>query len=137
MNIRTIDDLDRSAEAQREVALRFCEASQEFASLANGTGYRVIPAPVAYDLLGELKVALVHLSEVAEFMPRGLCSSLADPRLAVYDRDPWTGERRNPAVQAELASEHMREVLNYLSAAAEAAADAQVALNGQGYREAK
>lgn len=131
---KTMDCLVSSACAEREAALRLCEASEEFVRVVSGGCCRVVPAPLAYDLLGELKVAFVHLAGVVRCLPDSLRSSLADPRLVVYDQDPWTGEQRDPVRQVELACEHMREVLNYLSAAVEAAEDAQVALNSQGYR---
>ena len=131
--MKTMDDLVFLGEAQREAALRFCESAEDLAREANGIRGAVLPAPVAYDLLGNLKVALGYLTEVARFMPTGVMASLSDPRLAVYDRNCLTGEARDPAVQAALAAEHMHEILTYLSAAAEAAEDAQVALNSQGY----
>ena len=131
--MKTMDDLVFQGEAQREAALRFCDAAEALAREANGVRGRVLPAPVAYDLLGNLKVAIWHLAEVVKFMPQGVQRSLTDPRLAVYDHNFWTGEPRDPAVQATLAGEHLAEVLTYLEAAAEAAEDAQVALNSQGY----
>lgn len=131
--MNTLDDLVVLGEAQREAALRFCDAAHDLARVANGIRGAVLPGPVAYDLLGNLKVALGYLCEAARFMPEGISYSLLDQRLAVYDRDWRTGELRDPGVQAALAAEHLHEVLSYLSAASEAASDAQVALNGQGF----
>lgn len=129
----TIERLEAAGERQREAADQFCEAAQSLARETNGIGFGVLPAPVAYDILGNLKIGLGYLVEVARFMPTGLRNSQADHRLEVYDKNPWTGEDRNPSFQVNLAGEHLTEVLNYLNAAVEAAEDAQVALNSQGY----
>lgn len=132
----TIENLQVAAQAQREAASRFCEAAHEFAREANGNRGHIIPAPVVYDMLGELKVALWHVSEVVGFLPRGVRYSLADPRLAVYDRDPGTGEQRDAGEQAEVAAGYLRSALACLSLAARSAESAQAALSGQGYDRA-
>lgn len=118
---------------QRELADRLCDAAQALARSANGNSGRVMPAPTAYDLLGNLKTALDHLSEVAAFMPDGVRNSLTDERITVYDQDFWTGEKRDASQQVTFEAHHLKELLTHLEAACVAADAAQVALNSQGY----
>lgn len=120
-------------DTMREVALEACTAAQELARVANGNGERVIPAPTVFDLLGEIRVLLWHLKEVADYLPAGVQASLADPRLRVYDRDPATEADRDPAAQATLAAHHLRDLSVTLDRAAACAEAAQTALNSQGY----
>lgn len=123
-------------QAISDAALTACEAAEALARAANGIRCHTVPAPTAYDLLGSLKVLLWYLSEVGNHLPVGLAASLNDPRFAVYDRDP-AGIRRDPAAQVVLASEHLGRLVAHLSAAADAAESAQVAINGQGWAEVR
>ena len=132
--MQTLKDLIDQNDRQCEVADRFCEAAHALARVANGTGGRVIPGPTAYDLLGNLKLALACLAEVVDFLPRGVRHSLTDERIRVYDEDFLTGEQRDPAAQASIAATHLADLLNHLTAANRAAEAAQAALNSQGYR---
>ncbi len=52
------------------------------------TAPTAIPAPIAYDLLGNVKVLLWHLLEVTESLPTGVANSLTENRLTIYDRGP-------------------------------------------------
>ena len=129
----TITQLTEANDLQREFALKAADAAEDLARVANGHREHVIPAPTAYDLLGELKVLLWHLKEVADYLPTGIQAALGDPRLDVYDRDVATGADRDPVAQATLAAHRLRDLSAALDHAATAAEAAQTALNGQGY----
>jgi len=133
--MKTLKNLIDLNDEQRELADRFCDAAQALARIANGISGRVMPAPTAYDLLGNLKAALGYLAEVAVFVPDGVRNSLTDERIDVYDQDLWTGERRDASRQVTIAEQHLKELLIHLEAAQEAAEAAQVALSSQGYRD--
>lgn len=127
--------LEASNEAQREAADFLTTAARDLARKANGNRSCVTPAPVAYDLLGNLKVSLAMLNEVVSYLPRGLRNSLSDPRLEVYDQDLWSGVTRDPARQVAMAADHLTRLAELLDSAVEHAEAAQVALNRQGYRQ--
>ena len=129
----TLSQLASANEDMRAMALEACEAAEALARVANGSRERVVPAPTAYALLGELRVLLWHLDEVTSYLPTGVAASLADPRFDVYDRD-YRGEDRDPAAQARLAATALSEASSALQQAASAIEAAQTALNGQGYR---
>ncbi len=131
--MNSMDHLTETNETMREVALQACNAAEDLARIANGNRERVIPAPTAYALLGELKVLLWHLKEVADYLPTGVAAALTDPRMDVYDRNPYTGADRDPAAQVTLAAHRLRDVSTALEHAATAAEAAQTALNSQGY----
>lgn len=78
------------------VANDVASACEALARNANGHRGRVIPAPTAYELLGNLKVALWSLGEVIEFLPTGLANSLTVADITVIERDFTTGEVRDP-----------------------------------------
>lgn len=107
-----------------------CEA---LARNANGHGGHVIPAPSAYELLGNLKVALWSLKEVVEFMPTGLSNSLTVERITVVDRDFATGEVRDPKVSITATSHALGSMRAALAQAAEFAEQAQAPIDSQGY----
>lgn len=130
-----LDGLVRHGDRVREGADQACAAGEGLARIANGSNGHVIPAPVAYDLLGNVKVLLWYLREVAEFLPTGVAHSLTDDRLAVYDRGPG-GDDRDPAGQLALATDALQTLRRSLSDAAAAAEVAQTALNGQGWNPA-
>ena len=131
--MRTLNSLTDLNDEQRQVADELCEAAKALARVANGIRGDVMPAPTAYDLLGNLKVALAYLAEVTRFMPVGVRNSLSDERIRVYDSDFGSGRKRDPAGQVTIAGHHLAELLTHLVAANEAAEAAQVVLNGQGY----
>lgn len=127
-------DLDATGDVQRDAADQLTTAAERLAREANGTRSSVTPAPVAYDLLGNLKVSLSLLTEVVQHLPQGLERSLHDERLDVYDQDPWTGVVRDPVHQVDLASGHLTKAAQRLQAAVTHAEAAQSALGCQGYR---
>ena len=135
MATQTIAQLRQQTEHMIDTANQAADAVHEFARAANGNAGHVIPAPSAYDVLGNLTSLLGRLDEVAQFLPVGLRNSLTDPRIQVGDRDNTTGEVRDPAVQVDLAAAHLAELHTALEAAYAAAAAAQVAINGQGWDE--
>lgn len=123
----TYDDITDRGDRIRDDANAAYDHAKQLARAAN-TG--MIPAPTAYDILGNIKALLWALGEVTEHLPRGLAQSLEDPRIVVYDRDT---EERDPATQIHIASEHLTRITTALSVAAEEAELAQQAINGQGY----
>lgn len=110
-------------------------AVQDLARAANGMNSHIIPAPTAYDVLGNIKVLLSHLQEVTDFMPSGLTASLEDPRILVRDRHYMTGDERDPAQQVALATAELRALSAVLAAAESLAEAAQEALSSQSYAE--
>lgn len=129
----TLDSLISHGERVRAASDEACEASRDLARAANGNSGHVVPGPVAYDLLGNLKVLLWSLREVAEFMPTGVANSLSDERIVVYDRGP-EGDDRDPKEQLIRARAALEQMASALADAAACAEAAQGALNGQGWR---
>ena len=127
----TLDSLISHGERVRAASDEACEASRDLARAANGTSGHVVPGPVAYDLLGNLKVLLWSLREVA--IPTGVANSLSDERIVVYDRGP-EGDDRDPKEQLIRARAALEQMASALADAAACAEAAQVALNGQGWR---
>ncbi len=130
----TFNYLVSVGEDQRAAADRLGTASEELAREANGIRLALMPAPVAYDVLGNVKLSLGSLNEVVRHLPYGLRRSLDDPGLEVDDQDLWTGVSRNPSRQVEIASGHLNALAGLLDAAAAQVEAAQSALNGQGCR---
>ncbi len=126
-----IDQLIHQNDRMRDAATQACNASQDFARAANGN---IIPAPTAYDLLGNIKVLLHNVQEITDHTPRGLAASLNDPRIEIYDRNDFTGEQREPAEQVAVVIEQLRALTAALAAAATHAEAAQSAINSQGYK---
>lgn len=129
-----LDDLLAHGERVREAANKACDTADTLARAANGNSGGVIPAPVAYDLLGNVKVLLWKIREVTEFLPTGVFNSLEDERLTIYDRGP-NGQDRDPVKQFAIAADRLEQLTDLLGEAAGAAEGAQVALNGQGWNE--
>lgn len=127
------DDIFEQRNRQKELADNVEAASQE---LARAVNFQLVTGPAAHDILGNLKLALSHLREVADHLPQGLSRSLDDGRITVTDRDYVTGEERDPAAQVVAAAEYLRTISIALQTAAEAAELAQGSLNSQGF-EAK
>lgn len=115
-SIEFLDDLVAVGEEQREAANQLAVAAEVLAREANGSRLAVMPAPVAYDVLGNLKVSLALLNEVVRYLPHGLRRSLDDARLAVYDQDPWTGQERDPGRQVASAADHLSLLAGLLDA---------------------
>lgn len=134
MSVSESTHLVSMGERQRAAADRLSTASEELAQEANGTRLAVMPAPVVYDVLGNLKLSLGLLNEVVWHVPHGLQRSLEDPGLSVYDRDLWTGADRDPVRQVQIASHHLNTLAGLLDVAVSEAEAAQSALSGQGYR---
>jgi len=130
----TIEQLQRHSERQREAAIQASDSAQELARRANSSNASVIPAPAAYDVLGDIKMLLYYVSEVTENLPQALAGSLNDARLDVYDRD-YKGNEREPRIQVQHASEQLRELTKLLSQAHDRAEAAQQAISGQGYKQ--
>lgn len=124
-----LDQHERLTDAAQEM----CSACEALARNANGNRGHVIPAPSAYELLGNLKVALWSLKEVVEFMPTGLANSLTVPGITVVDRDFATGEVRDPEVYIAAASNALQSMYHALAQASKLAEQAQGAINSQGY----
>lgn len=126
----TFDDITDRGDRIREDANAAYDHAKQLARAAN-TG--MIPAPTAYDILGNIKALLWALGEVTEHLPNGLAQSLEDPRIVVYDRGV---EERDPATQIQIASDHLTKLTTALSVAAEEADLAQQAISRQGYDHA-
>ena len=124
--MRTIDELQATGDTQRAAGRALAEATEQLARVANGVREGVMPAPVAYDLLGAVRTAAVQLREVVEFLPRGLAASLQE--LRVYDQPGC-----DPQHQVDAATVDLGTVANALSVVVTAADAAQAALSGQGY----
>lgn len=134
-----MDDLDRliaEGKTIRARADRAADAAEGLARAANGTNCGTVPAPVGYDLLGNVKVLLWYVREATGYLPRGLERSLGDERIVVYDRDLATGEDRDPVAQVASANLHLERLNAALREAAAAAEAAQSAIAGQGYNPA-
>lgn len=127
------DQLIGQFEIISDVALDLREAAEALARCANGTRSHIMPAPTVYELLGHLKLALGHLSEVAAFLPQGLRNSLDNPDVTITDRDFLKGEARSPKKSVDLAREALIQLSVALVAAATSTESAQGALNSQGY----
>lgn len=130
------DQLIEQFEITSNVALNFRDSAEALARNANGTRSHIMPAPTAYELLGQLKLALRLLSEVTDFLPQGLQNSLANPNITTTDRDFLTGGARDPEESVNLASQALIQLSAALVAAATCAESAQGALNSQGYERA-
>lgn len=127
-----IRQLEQLGQRQRDTASAFCDAATELARAANSTSGRVIPAPVVYDILGNIKTALGALGEVVDYLPIGLNASFQDDKIKIYDRGV-DGQDRDPTLQAGLAISYLTDLRESIQAAAAAAEAAQTAVNGQGY----
>lgn len=134
--METINHLRDEGERQRTAASKACDAAQDLARCANAANARVVTAPVAYDLLGNIKMVLHHLHEVTDHMPVGLVNSLKDERIHVYDRD-MGGNVREPIHQVEEAVPHLHGLTRHLLEAYQHAEAAQQAVAWQGYTEAE
>lgn len=133
--MESIDQLKLEGEQQREAANRACAAAQALARTANRSSVSIITAPVAYDLLGNIKMLLLHIHEVTDNLPYGMFRSLDDTRIKVFDRD-HDGSERDPYVQLMRAFMPLYGLTECLAEAIENAENAQQAISLQGYEEA-
>jgi hypothetical protein len=123
--MKSINDLQATGAAQRRAAHALADAAQELARTANGVQESVMPAPVAYSLLGDIKVTAACLRDVAEFLPRGLAASLGV--LTVYDRGG------DPRHQVDAAAVELCTIVDALAQIVGAADMAQAVIAYQGY----
>ena len=132
----TYSSLLHQHETIRDAADAACEAAQELARLANGNRQHLLPAPTAYDILGNIKVLLTHLNEVVDFLPRGLAASLSQPGIRITDVAP-SGEPREPETSVSIAADALAVAYTALDKASNYCELAQQAVWGQGYAETK
>ncbi|MGY4768954.1 hypothetical protein ACXC9Q_18740 [Kribbella sp. CWNU-51] len=100
------------------------DAYEAIRALNHGT-YRTIPAPLAYDVLGNLQAMGFGLAQLAGQLARGLRVSLTE--YDVYDRN------RDPAASVAMAHEALMQAAERARGGAELLAAAQSAINAQGY----
>lgn len=86
------------------------EACETLTRNANGRRGNVIPAPTAYELLGNLKVLLWPLREIADFLPTGLENSLRSTDITVLDSGFIIGEERDPKASVVAATQALRAI---------------------------
>lgn len=135
--MNTMNELHHQNHRMRDAATVATDAVRNFARAANGNNGHIIPAPTAYDLVGNIKILLTDVKEITYHLPSGLAASLNNPWIEVYDRDCLTGEEKQPAEQVAVATRHLRALTTALAAAAEYAEATQSAINSQGYNERK
>jgi hypothetical protein len=87
-----------------------------------------VPAPLAYDLLGNLKGVAYALSEVGNSLGPGLRRSLEF--YDVYDNN------RAPADSITMAQAALEQAAQHLAKAGDLLSEAQTAINLQGYNPA-
>lgn len=107
--------------------------AQDLARVANGTRCGVTPAPTAYALLGRVKIACRHLSEILAALPQGLHNSLTSKAIEVTDYDPETGNPVDPGKSITQAGANLRALHAAFEAASRFAEAAQAALANQGW----
>lgn len=133
----TTTDVLRSQHEQIEaLAGRVCEAAQDLARAANGSRCGVTPAPTAYAILAQVKIACRHLSEILATLPQGLHNSLTLKAIEVTDYDPETGNPVDPEKSITHATEALYALHAALEAASRCAEAAQAALAHQGWTPA-
>lgn len=86
------------------------------------------PAPLAYEVLGNLKMAGSALSTVAERLSAGLQQSLES--YDVYEEDG-----RDPSLSVAEARKHLERASVLAQDASRALAEAQTAINRQGFHD--
>ncbi len=104
------------------------DAYEAIRTLNHGT-YRTLPAPLVYDLLGNLNNLGYGLAQVLGQMSTGLTRSLTD--YDVYDRN------RDPGVSVALANDAMRTAARLAHDIGALLAAAQTAINLQGHNGRK
>lgn len=86
-----------------------------------------IPAPVGYDLIGDLKLAVFLLPEITENVSRALANSLN--KFEVYD-----AEGVDPVQSIASAADHLLRAASFALQMAEELDRAQSAIRDQGYK---
>lgn len=102
------------------------DAYEAIRALNHGT-YRTLPAPVVYDLLGNLNNVGHGLAQLLGQISTGLTRSLAE--YDVYDHN------REPAESVALANDAMRTAAQHAHELGALLAAAQTAINSQGYND--
>ena len=110
--------------------------AQDLARVANGTRCGVTPAPTAYAILAQVKIACRHLSEILATLPQGLHNSLTLKAIEVTDYDPETGNPVDPGKSITHATEALCALHAAFEAASRCAEAAQAALANQGWTPA-
>jgi len=100
-------------------------AYEAIRSLNHATIARAVPAPLAYDLLGDLHRVGYALAQLADQIGTGLARSLTE--FDVYDHN------RDPAVSVAMAAEALREAAEHAHTVGECLSRGQAAINHQGY----
>jgi hypothetical protein len=104
------------------------DAYEAVRALNHGT-FRTTPAPLVYDLTGNLKAASWGLAQLAEQMGSGLRRSLAE--YDVYDN------KRDAAESVTEAETHLQRAAQLARDLGQAFELAQQAINQQGYNDTK
>lgn len=104
------------------------DAYEAIRALNHGT-YRTLPAPLVYDLLGNLNNVGYGLEQLLGQISTGLTRSLTD--YDVYDRN------RDPSDSVTLANDAMRTAAQLAHEIGALLAAAQTAINSQGYNGRK
>ncbi len=100
------------------------DAYEAIRALNHGT-WRTLPAPLVYDLLGNLRGAGYGLEQLARQLATGLRRSLTE--YDVYDHN------RDPEASVDLAEHALREAASAANRLGELLSAAQMAINAQGY----
>ena len=100
------------------------DAFEAIRALNHGT-YRTLPAPLVYELLGNLNNVGYGLAQLLGQMSAGLTRSLAE--YDVYDHN------RDPGASVALAHDAMRTAAQHAHELGTLLAAAQTAINSQGY----
>jgi len=108
-----------------EHLVRHAEDAYEAIRALNHGTYRTIPAPLAYDLLGNLNAVGYGLAQLLGQISDGLRRSLAEYEVYDHNRDPADSVATASALMKEAAFDAARlgDLLNA----------AQIAINLQGY----
>nr|WP_176705794.1 hypothetical protein [Arthrobacter sp.]AXV46374.1 hypothetical protein pA40H2_p17 [Arthrobacter sp.] len=118
-------DDDKTPEAVQEADTAY-DALRALAHLTRATH----PAPDVYGILGNLKNLGSFLPQISEQLAQGLVKSLEE-----YDVYEYEG--KDPAASVALAGEHLARAAKLAAQMGEELAQAQNAINGQGYRTAE
>lgn len=125
--IRTRDDDNgERVEGWGDVAR---EALRGLCHITISPGAQGIPAPVAYDVLGNLSAAASMIEQLAGQLDRGLRASLDAEGIEVYDRE------RDPRESVAAASGWFDQARSLAVDLSSALGAAQIAINEQGYEE--
>jgi hypothetical protein len=107
------------------LTLQAAEAYEAIRALNHATITAAVPAPLAYDLLGDLSRLGHALDQLARQIAAGLVRSLAE--YDVYD------DNRVPAVSVGMAVDELTRATSHARCVGVCLADAQAAISQQGY----